>query len=288
MVKFELFKGDCLDVLTTGRFQVDYLDLSVKAALNNAVQLALFSTPYPGLLGFDVSIKEYLSKWLPSRLSKIVPLLKDPTAVIVQNIWFPRTEKGFYDQSIFKIPDLYWSYGLSLIDPYIWDKKNSPPSGDHGRYDRNEWEFCFAFALSPDYTYHKFRKPYADKTTGKAATGNMRKPDLSGQLAGGHSNLHPEGAGQSNILRFSSSGDQGRPRIEDRVFPRGLAERIILQFSDPGDLVLDPFCGSGTTLAMALKHDRYAIGIDINEENLKVADEWLKRDFVHPPLEIGE
>lgn len=52
--------------------------------------------------------------------------------------------------------------------------------------------------------------------------------------------------------------------------PEALLERIILASSNKGDIVLDPFAGTFTTCAVAIKHGRKAIGIDINEEYFKI------------------
>jgi site-specific DNA-methyltransferase (adenine-specific) len=52
-------------------------------------------------------------------------------------------------------------------------------------------------------------------------------------------------------------------------------ERIVLLASNPGDLVLDPFCGSGTTLVAAKLHSRDYFGIDVSEDALTVAAERL-------------
>lgn len=53
--------------------------------------------------------------------------------------------------------------------------------------------------------------------------------------------------------------------------PEALLERIVLGSSRPGDLVLDPFCGSGTTLAVARRHGRMAIGIDASASAIEIA-----------------
>ena len=55
------------------------------------------------------------------------------------------------------------------------------------------------------------------------------------------------------------------------VFPEKLALDHILSWSNPGDLVLDPMCGSGTTGKMALLHGRDFIGIDISPEYIEIA-----------------
>ena len=52
--------------------------------------------------------------------------------------------------------------------------------------------------------------------------------------------------------------------------PEALLNRIILASSNPGDIVLDPFAGSFSTIAVAARLKRYAIGIDINEDYLKI------------------
>ena len=51
--------------------------------------------------------------------------------------------------------------------------------------------------------------------------------------------------------------------------PEALLDRIVLSSTNPGDVVLDPFCGSGTTGVMALRHGRSFIGIDLNKDYLE-------------------
>lgn len=60
------------------------------------------------------------------------------------------------------------------------------------------------------------------------------------------------------------------------VKPLAMMERIILASSQKGDLVLDFFCGSGTTLVAAAKHERKYIGADINQSYVKLALKRLK------------
>lgn len=52
--------------------------------------------------------------------------------------------------------------------------------------------------------------------------------------------------------------------------PEELMKRIILASSNEGDIVLDPFAGSFSTCAVAIKHGRKAVGIDLNEEYFKI------------------
>ena len=59
-------------------------------------------------------------------------------------------------------------------------------------------------------------------------------------------------------------------------FPEQLAEDHILSWSNPGDIVLDPMCGSGTTCKMAALNDRDYIGIDISGEYCELARERVR------------
>jgi site-specific DNA-methyltransferase (adenine-specific) len=58
--------------------------------------------------------------------------------------------------------------------------------------------------------------------------------------------------------------------------PVALLERILSLASDPGDRVLDPFCGSGTTLVAAARLDRVAMGIDLSPQAVQVAGARLE------------
>lgn len=61
-------------------------------------------------------------------------------------------------------------------------------------------------------------------------------------------------------------------------FPMELATRLIRMFSFTGDTVLDPFCGSGTTLVAALRTGRHSIGVEIDPEYCRMAARYLKAE----------
>jgi site-specific DNA-methyltransferase (adenine-specific) len=72
--------------------------------------------------------------------------------------------------------------------------------------------------------------------------------------------------------------------------PEALLERVILASSHEGDLVLDPYCGSGTTLAVARRLGRRFLGIDGSSVAVHVAERRLRDDFplLPPPRVVGE
>lgn len=61
-------------------------------------------------------------------------------------------------------------------------------------------------------------------------------------------------------------------------FPFELATRLVRMFSFTGDTVLDPFCGSGTTMIAALRTSRNSIGIEIDPEYCRMAARFLKAE----------
>jgi site-specific DNA-methyltransferase (adenine-specific) len=67
-------------------------------------------------------------------------------------------------------------------------------------------------------------------------------------------------------------------------FPEELPHRLIQLYSFKGDVILDPFCGSGTTCLAALKNDRYYIGYDIKPEYVKLANARINNSSIQIEL----
>jgi site-specific DNA-methyltransferase (adenine-specific) len=86
-----------------------------------------------------------------------------------------------------------------------------------------------------------------------------------------------------NIWRYHGAiGFGHRDRTAHKhpaTFPDALARDHILSWSNPGDIVLDPMAGSGTTCVEAAKLGRVYIGIDISSEYCQLAEERLRRAF---------
>lgn len=85
---------------------------------------------------------------------------------------------------------------------------------------------------------------------------------------------------RGTVWRYSTSNTEGNRTklLHPATYPDRLAEDIVLCFSDPGDLILDPTAGSGTTCVMAAKNHRRYIGIDISEEYCEIARCRLRQE----------
>lgn len=83
----------------------------------------------------------------------------------------------------------------------------------------------------------------------------------------------PPIANPGNVIRTGNGGNQcGHPLAHENEAPMNLAlaERFVCWFCPPGGVVLDPFCGSGTTVHAAVLHGRRAVGCDVRESQVEL------------------
>ena len=89
------------------------------------------------------------------------------------------------------------------------------------------------------------------------------------------------GSNPGNVWNFSHVHYSNKNRKNHPTQkPEGLYERMILASSNEGDIILDPFLGSGTLLRVCQQINRIGIGIEINPDYIKIAKERLKEKFI--------
>ena len=129
------------------------------------------------------------------------------------------------------------------------------------------YECLLWFAKSEDSTFHTIREPYKSTERLKYACNNER----------GSWTPNPEGRQAGDVWRFPVLSGK---RFEDEKVdhptqkPLSISRRIVKHFSDPGNMVLVPFVGSGTECVAAKELNRRYIGVEKNPEYFKIA---LKR-----------
>lgn len=181
--------------------------------------------------------------------------------------------------------------GWVLRSEVIWQKPNPMPESVTDRPTRSH-ETVFMFAKSQDYFYDAaaVAEPAKDWSTGGPGTG-IAATTHYGAGNGGNSGLskiaarYKSGNGPTTRNRRSVWTIPTIPLggAHFAVYPPDLIRPCILAGSRPGDTVLDPFSGSGTTGMVALQEGRRYVGIDLNREYLDLS---LRTRFESPPLNM--
>ncbi len=93
---------------------------------------------------------------------------------------------------------------------------------------------------------------------------------------------NPKGRIPDDVWTFSRVCGTFKERVGNHPcqMPESLLERIILASSGKGELVLDPFCGTGTTVAVAQRLGRNFVGIDISPNYCKITRERLRQEYL--------
>lgn len=162
--------------------------------------------------------------------------------------------------------------GFSAHDVMIYQKKNTPFMRSNAY--TNAYEMMFVLSKGKPKTFNALKEP--TRRHGMEMLTHNKLPDGINKKKLGE--LKKEKT-RTNIWSYAVGlGGTTRDKIafqHPAVFPEKLAKDHIESWSNSGDLVLDPMCGSGTTGKMALSNDREFIGIDISAEYIEIARERL-------------
>lgn len=184
--------------------------------------------------------------------------------------------------------------GWYLRSDIIWHKPNPMPESVTDRPTKSH-EYIFLLSKSAQYYYdhEAVREPQAESSRERAAYGwNGRTDDNSNGARTGSTFKRMAESGEP-IGTIPADGFRNKrdvwtvttkPYAEAHfaTFPPDLIEPCILAGSRVGDIVLDPFNGSGTTGAVAIKHHRSYIGCELNPEYITLTNKRLGR--VQPVL----
>lgn len=180
------------------------------------------------------------------------------------------TVKGSESGTSFKQALFFMQCGFNLHDTMIYQKKSCYAHDPRNKRYKAMFEYMFIFSKGKPKTYNEIKDVpniHAGKvlkgTKGRDKNGNKRK--LKEQVIS-------DFQARSNIWIIPSSERSEHPAI----FPEALADDHIISWSNEGDLIYDPFMGSGTTAKMALLNNRKYIGSEISEEYCKIAETRIK------------
>ena len=224
---------------------------------SNSVDMGLTSPPYDDLReyqGYSFQFKE-----IAKQLFRVLK----PGGVLV---WVVNdsTVDGCESGTSFKQALYFMQIGFNLHDTMIYKKKNPLP-GAGKRYIQC-FEFMFILSKGQPKTFNPILQPAKDyrdngkKGTARQFDGSLKNYEFETSWMVPHQNIF-----EYKIGLYNTTSDKEAFK-HPAMFPEALARDQISSWSDPGDIVLDPFMGMGTTAKMAVILERNYLGFEISEE----------------------
>ena len=232
--------------------------------LENSFDLTVTSPPYDDLRTYNGFVFDAVSM-----LSAIYRVTK-PGGVCVWVVG-EKINQG-RSLSSFNHAFLGRDCGFTVHDVMIYQKKNTPFMRSNAY--TNCYELMLVFSKGKPKTFNPIMEPTkrsgwetAVSNKGPDAVNRKRPVELKKEKT--RTNIWPYAVG------FGGSTTDKVAFQHPAVFPEKLAHDHILSWSNEGELVLDPMCGSGTTCKMAQSVNRNWLGIDISQEYINIAENRL-------------
>jgi site-specific DNA-methyltransferase (adenine-specific) len=169
----------------------------------------------------------------------------------------------------------FMSLGLRLHDTMIWNKYLA---GLYGKRYTHAWEYMFVLSKGEPKAWNPIMRR---NTTGGKRGGGRR--GVNGHQLDRRCDTKEGGESiEENVWRIPvgggvTSSDGSR---HPAAFPETLASRHVVSWSNVGDVVLDPFAGSGTTIKAAHELNRRYLGIEINPEYVDIIKKRLEQGAI--------
>ena len=229
-----------------------------------SMKLIVTSPPYNLGKSYErrTSIDEYI-EGQERVIAECVRLL-DPTGSLCWQVgnFVDRGEVVPLDIVLYPI---FKRYGLKLRNRIIWQFGHGLHSTKRlsGRYETINW-----FTKSDEYTFNLDPIRVPSKYPLKR---HFKGPNI-GKLSG-----NPNGKNPSDVWAFPNvKSNHIEKTIHPCQFPVELVERLVLSMTDPGDSVLDPYMGVGTSVIAAEKHGRIGYGCDVVKDYVEVTEDRLR------------
>ena len=231
----------------------------------NSIDLTVTSPPYDNLRTYNGYCFDFES--VAKELYRVTKL----GGVVVWNV-NDSTIKGSETGNSFRQALYFKELGFNLHDTMIWIKDGGGAVGSNKCYTQN-FEYMFVFSKGTPKTIHLiYDKP--NKSFGQDKSGVGRRK-ATGEHKIEQRKPSKEFSRRNNWWYIPVGGGKtGHPA----VFPERLAKDHIISWSNIGDVVFDPFLGSGTTAKMAIETGRKFLGCEISEEYCEIIKNRLDCD----------
>ncbi len=188
-----------------------------------------------------------------------------------------QTIKGDETGTSFRQALYFKQVGFNLFDTMIYLKTPRGAVGNNKTYWQT-FEYMFVFSKGTPKTINLLKdRENEDERDGDSGTKRLSDGSLLKLKRAGYSKY----GRRTNVWKYLiGKGHSATDNIAYKhpaIFPEKLVQDHITSWSNLGDVVLDPMCGSGTTCKMAKLNKRDFIGIDVSSEYCKIAEERLKQ-----------
>lgn len=251
-----LIQGDCLE--------------KMQEFPDGAFDLTVTSPPYDDLRTYNDA-----DAWTEEKWKRAIELLFFKTkkgGAVAWNVG-DATVDGSESGTSFRQAIHALEVGFNLHDTMIWHKPNfSNPSKT--RYHQL-FEYVFIWAVGKPKTFNPIcDKPNKYLTCVGRNTGRQK----DGTMVDRAKNVGREFGMRGNVWLGNTAGQENMCKSlpHPAMMPKWLARDLITSWSNPGDTVLDPFMGSGTTGLMALETERQFVGIERDASYFSIARNRLE------------
>ena len=230
---------------------------------DNSIDLTVTSPPYDDLRDYEEYDFNFES--IARELYRVTK--KGGVVVWVVN---DATVDGSETGNSFKQTLYFKEIGFNLYDTMIYAKENPMPL-THNRYEQ-QFEFMFVFSKNRLKTFNPIKKE--NKCAGEMNSGTFRQN--GNKLLPKNKMGKIKNKSYKNNIWYYKVGRNMTTKDKfafehPAMFPEKLAEDHIKSWSNEGDVILDPFMGSGTTAKMAKKLNRKYVGFEISKKYCEIA-----------------
>ncbi len=273
--------------ITSSLYLGDSLEVLQKLP-NDSVDLIVTSPPYADQRKntYGGIHPDHYVEWFMPMADELLRVVK-PTGTFILNIK-EKVVDGERHTYVLELIMEMRRHGWLWTEELMWHKKNCYPGKWPNRF-RDAWERLLQFNKAKKFAMYQdeVMVPMGDWAKTRLATLSEtdRRRDNSKVGSGFGKNVSKwvgrEMAFPTNVLHLATETGN---KNHSAAFPRELPAWFIKLFTKEGDVVLDPFVGSGTTSVVAMELKRNSIGIEILEENYNLAAgniEQVSNDSLH-------
>ncbi len=233
---------------------------------DNFVDLVVTSPPYDNLRDYNGYSFEF------EKIAKELFRVIKNGGVLVWVI-SDATINGSETCTSFKQAIFFRECGFNLHDTMIWDKSTFTATGSLKVRYASVFEYMFIFSKGKPSKFNPIKDKKNKHFGKKFSTSRIRQKDGTTRERSNKYKPTSEFGQRHNIWQISTAKPIGN---HPAVFPEKLASDHIISWSNEGDLVYDPFMGSGTTAIASINTNRKYIGSEISEEYCKIIETRIK------------